>query len=292
MYTSVPGFLETFPEIPILEGPCARIVGGCPQDGTKIISWIHTPILTEAKFTEGFRNRSETEECYSRADMLIFVSGDVKEAFFHQFKPQKPVQVLYNIFDSDKIRQLARLEPTGFIMDDSRMNWCGVGKLIPLKGWDRMLTIQKRLIEEGFPAHFWLIGEGPQRKELEQLAEQLGIKDTVTFTGYQTNPYSFISRCMLFVCASEREGFSTAVVESLLAGTPVCSANVGGMRELLGANGEYGIVTEMDTLYPAVRRFFAEPEYLAHYRQKALERGRNFDRDRSVKAIEEMLLSI
>ena len=37
--------------VSFLEGPCARVVGGCPQDGTKIISWIHTPILYEKKFT-------------------------------------------------------------------------------------------------------------------------------------------------------------------------------------------------------------------------------------------------
>ena len=141
-------------------------------------------------------------------------------------------------------------------MDPEKLNWCGIGRLIPAKGWDRMLKIQKRLQEEGFPAHFYVIGDGPQRNELIDLTNRLGIRDSVTFTGYQTNPYQYLSRCMLYVCASEREGLSTTVIESLLVGTPVCTVDVGGMREILGSQGEYGVVTASDdgALYTEVPR--------------------------------------
>ncbi len=282
--------------VSFLEGPCARVVGGCPvtANQTKVVSWIHTQILNEAKFTEGFRRRFEAEQCYGRADGLVFVSEDVRRAFLKYFSPEKRSGVLYNIYDSQKIRSLAEQEPWPVIMNPEKLNWCGVGKLIPLKGWPRMLEIQKKLKEEGVPACFYIIGDGPQRKELERMAAEMGISGSVAFTGYQENPYAYISRCVLFVCASEREGFSTAAVESLLCGTPVCTVNVSGMKEILGQHDEYGVVTpnEDAALYQAVSRFLKDPVYAEDYRKRAVERGKFFEKNHAVKAVEDFLLSL
>ena len=281
--------------VSFLEGPSARVIGGCPENqGTKVISWIHTPVLSDKKYMEGFRSSEEADQCYGRADMIVYVSKDVKQAFVKFHVPEKQSMILYNIFESEKIRSLAGVEPDGIVMDPEQMNWCGVGKLLPLKGWDRMLSIQKRLTESGFPSHFYLIGDGPQRRELEHMAADLKISDSVTFTGYLKNPYAVISRCMLYVCASEREGFSTAAAEALLCGTPVCTVNVGGMTEILGRKNEYGVVTENNdaALYDAVRSFFSDPEHRAFYKIKAAERAELFDRKKSIKAVEEMLLSL
>ena len=280
--------------VSFLEGPCARVVGGCPTDGTKVIDWIHTPILNENKFTEGFRSRNEAERCYSRADVMVFVSEDVKDAFLKCYDPGKECRVLYNIFESAGIREMAMQDPAEPPMDPEKLNWCGIGRLIPPKGWDRMLNIQKKLLDEGFPAHFYVIGDGPQRNGLIDLADRLGIRDSVTFTGYQTNPYQYLSRCMLYVCASEREGLSTTVIESLLLGTPVCTVDVGGMREILGSRDEYGIVTANDdeALFTAVRPFFAEPDHRLRYAKLALERGKDFDREQTIRQTQELFLSL
>ena len=61
--------------------------------------------------------------------------------------------------------------------------------------------------------------------------------------GYQTNPYKYLAKCDLFVCSSHSEGFSTAATEALIVGVPVCSVEVSGMREMLGENNEYGVIT-------------------------------------------------
>ena len=279
--------------VSFLEGPCARVVGGCPENGPKTVSWIHTPILNETKFTEGFRNRAEAERCYDHADAMVFVSRDVRDAFRQFFITRKIEKILYNIYDSEKIRRLAA-EHTPFPIDPDRINWCGIGKLVPLKGWERMLDIQKKLRIEIIPAHFYLFGDGPQRQELERKAAEQGIADSVTFTGYLDNPYALLSRCDLYVNASDREGFSTAVVESLLCGTPVCAVDIGGMKEILGENNEFGVVTENDedALFKAVRHFLTDEAYREEYRQRAFERAEDFDRDKSVKAVEDLLLSL
>ena len=116
----------------------------------------------------------------------------------------------------------------------------------------------------------------------------------MTFTGYQLNPYAYVSRCMLSVCASQAEGFSTAAVESLLVGTPFCSVEVGGMYELLGRSGEYGIVVKNndEDLYRAVKKFFTDSGFRADYRQRALTRGNDFEKESAIRKAEAFLLSL
>ena len=115
----------------------------------------------------------------------------------------------------------------------------------------------------------------------------------MTFLGYQTNPYKYVAKCDLFVCASFAEGFSTAATEALIVGTPVCTTEVSGMREMLGDN-EYGIITENDeeALYEGIKDLLDHPEKLAHYKEKAIERGKRFSTEETVKAVEEMLLKL
>ena len=118
--------------------------------------------------------------------------------------------------------------------------------------------------------------------------------DCVTFLGYQTNPYKYVSKCDLFVCASHSEGFSTAATEALIVGTPVCTVEVSGMKEMLGENNEWGVVTENseEALYQGIKRLLDNPAELAHYKEKAAERGKNFSTEETVKAVEKMLLEL
>ena len=157
-----------------------------------------------------------------------------------------------------------------------------------------MIRIQKRLIEEGYKTHLCIFGEGNQKAELEKFADNYGIADSVTFFGYQTNPYKYVKRCSLFVCASHSEGFSTATTEALILGTPVVTTLVSGMKELLGENNEWGIVTENneEALYQGMKQLIDDPKLLAHYKNKAAERGNNFSTEKTVEAVEKMLMNM
>ena len=157
-----------------------------------------------------------------------------------------------------------------------------------------MLKIQKRLLSEGYNAHFHALGIGNQLDEFKNWCVDNDISDHVTFWGYQTNPYKYVAKCDLYVCASYAEGFSTAATEALIVGTPVCTVDVSGMKEMLGNNNEYGIVTENDDeqLYLAIKALIDNPPLLEHYKAKALERGTKFSTENTVRAVEEMLSSL
>ena len=100
-----------------------------------------------------------------------------------------------------------------------------------------------------------ILGIGPQQRELENFIKENSLESVVTLLGYKTNPYKYLEKSSLFVCSSLSEGFSTAVTEALIVGTPVCTVDVSGMKEILGKNNEYGLITENteEALYQGIK---------------------------------------
>ena len=281
-------------EISFLEGPAARVISGCRNPDTKLLCWIHGQKHTRRNAAWSFRSYSESEKCYKSFDRIITVSQDVKKDFIsiypHVFDPV----VLYNTNESERILELAREKTDAFEDTCNEIKIVGVGKLTGIKGFDRLARIHKRLIEEKYPVHTYVLGEGTERELLESYLGDNNLSDSFTLVGYQLNPYKYVAKCDLFVCSSYSEGFSTAATEALIVGTPVCTVDVSGMKEMLGEHNEYGVVTENteEALYQGIKSLLDDPDLLAHYKKQAAERGKMFSKEKTVRAVEEMLLSI
>ena len=272
-------------EVSYLEGPSARVVSGCESPDTKLVSWIHVQQKNMQTLAKAFRNEQEARNCYERFHRTVCVSQFVQNDFCGILNFKKPCRVLYNTVESKKILSGSE-ESAPELLEDGKLRMVAVGTLKPTKGCDRLLRIVQRL--NG--VHLYFLGMGPMEEELKAYVRENGLEDRVTFLGYQTNPYKYVAKCDLFVCASFAEGFSTAATEALIVGTPVCTVEVSGMKEMLGDN-EYGIITENDeqALYEGIKDLLDHPEKLAHYREKARERGKWCSTEETVKAVEMML---
>ena len=280
-------------EVAYLEGPPSRIISGCVDPNTKTVCWIHCTMQSEADFAVGFRSFHEAREGYACFDRQVFVSRDVLTAF-SAFCPDGSKVVCYNTNETAQMLEKARDAVPQELFRREEFHLVGTGKLVRIKGFDRLARIHKRLREEGYPLHTWILGIGEEEQMLRAYAAENGMEDSFTLLGYQTNPYKYVSKCDLFVCSSHSEGFSTAATEALIVGTPVCTTNVSGMREMLGENNEWGIVTDNDeeALYQGIKRLLDDPALLAHYKEKAAERGRTFSTENTVRAVEEIFLSM
>ena len=281
-------------EISYLEGPSARVISGCPNPDTKLVSWTHIEMHTKKRAARGFRSYGESARCYSRFHQIVCVSEYVKKDFLGLYPDLPGALVLYNTNETSQIREKAKEPVTEERFENDAIKLCAVGKLIPVKGVDRILRIHRRLQQEGYKLHTYLLGEGAERPMLEKYVTDNALEEQVTFLGYQTNPYKYVANCDLLVCASFAEGFSTAATEALIVGTPVCTVEVSGMKEMLGENNEYGIVTENDeqALYEGIKRLLDDPALLAHYKGKAALRGKDFDTEHTVLAVERMLMEL
>ena len=280
-------------EVAYMEGPASRVISGCTDPDTRLVSWIHVQQDNLKRLSGSFRSEAEARQCYNRFDQVVCVSEFVRQDFTGILSYQKPCQVLYNTVESDKILSLSR-EEAPKLAEDGSLRLIAVGSLKQSKGYIRLLRCIQRLRLNAYPVHLYILGIGPQQQELEQLCQELAVTDAVTFLGYDTNPYKYVAKCDLFVCASYAEGFSTAATEALIVGTPVCTVDVSGMKEMLGERNEWGVVTENDenALYEGIKRLLDAPELLEHYKEKAAMRGSFFNTGNTVRAVEAMLSSM
>lgn len=277
-----------------LEGPTARIASGCDDKNTKLVSWIHCKMDTRRSASVGFRNFDEAKECYSKFDNTVCVSKWVMEYFKKTFEFKKPIEVLYNTIETDEIKKKSAEKIDDVNFADDCVNICSVGKITKVKGFERLASVHKRLLNEGIKNKVCILGVGEEKSSIEKYLEENNLKDSFIFLGYNTNPYKYEKACDLYVCSSYSEGFSTSVTEALIVGTPVVTTLCSGMQEMLGENNEYGIVTENseDALFEGIKNMIKTDGLLKHYAEKAKERGTFFSTENTVKAVETMFESL
>ena len=281
--------------ISYLEGPTTHIISGCPFPDSKKVAWVHVEMRKAKQASVGFASLKKALRQYHKFDKIVFVAKTVQESFCKVTESSfENGIVLYNTVDSDNILEKSLDNNLQMIFSKDEFNIISVGRVIQAKGFDRLAHIQKQLRSEGYKTHVYILGTGKDQEELENYIAESNISDSFTLLGFQSNPYKYISAADLFVCSSRREGFSTAVTEALVLGIPVVSTNCSGAYELLGENNEYGLVTENneEALYQGIKKMLDDSALLEHYQNQAAKRGRCFSTEETVRAVEDMLLSL
>ena len=275
--------------ISFLEGAASRIVSG--YSGKKV-AWIHTVHTSEQNVAGTFRSVKEMRACYNSFDLIACVADSVRENFLEHSKTDTQCVTLYNVNNTDDILRKSEESQNDIIKTEGCTNIVTCGRLINnIKGFDRLIKIHKRLTDEGINNKLYILGEGPDKNNLEELISNLGVEDTCSLLGFQNNPYKYIKAADLFVCSSYVEGFSTAVTEALVLGIPSISTNVSGAYELLGKNDEYGVVVKNsdDEIYSAIKMMLTEDGMLEKYSELAAERGKRFRSQNAVLAVEKTI---
>jgi glycosyltransferase involved in cell wall biosynthesis len=174
-----------------------------------------------------------------RADALTCVSADMVKQY-HQLFGRTRHACVYNIIDDDSSRN-RMAEP----LDDPWLNRrhaptiVAAGSLVPWKGFSDLI-VAMREVRRSVPARLIILGEGPQREDLEALVRQHGLEDAVRMPGNVANPLQYFSRADVFVLSSYVEGLPNVLVEAMLCGcTPVSTNCPTGPREVL-QDGKFG----------------------------------------------------
>ena len=116
----------------------------------------------------------------------------------------------------------------------------GVGRLAPQKDFATLIRAFAH-VRAGREARLVILGEGPERRPLEELARQLGVAADVKLPGYDHNPFRYMSRASVFALSSVYEGLPGALIQAMACGCRVISTDgPGGAREVLGNGGNGG----------------------------------------------------
>lgn len=275
-------------EAAFIEGYATRIAGGSSRAGSRKLAWVHIDLGANHWTLPAYRNAEEERAVYRRFDTVACVSREVRESLEALAGPLRDVRVVYNPVDVPDIREKAR-ESVPERPEGVAVLFCASGRLVPQKGFDRLVTACRYLAREGFSFHLWILGEGPERKTLEGMIREGNLQDKVTLLGHRENPYPYVRAADWLVCSSRSEGYSTVISESLILGTPVAATLCSGVREQLG-DGEFGLVAEnhMLGIYRALEDILTGKADHRDYRGRALRGGSRFDLDGQMNAVKKL----
>lgn len=115
----------------------------------------------------------------------------------------------------------------------------GIGSLLPLKRWDRLLRIIQQVKQAGCECTLRVAGDGPERVSLEKQAHDLGIWPWVQFMGTTHDVPGLLEQSRFLVHTSDTEGCPNVVMEAMACGRPVVATDVGDIPWLIddGKNG-------------------------------------------------------
>lgn len=148
-----------------------------------------------------------------------------------------------------------------------------VGRLSPEKD-QRTLIRAMALMPADLNWRLAIVGDGAERSALETLVRELGLADRIVFTGQVTDPFAFMMRARVAVCASIYEGLCNALIEALACGTPVVSTNCPyGPFEIL-QGGRFGTLTPVGDAQALAKAIAGA---LIDKPDRGVLRGRGFD---------------
>ncbi|MFC1632009.1 glycosyltransferase [Candidatus Omnitrophota bacterium] len=171
---------------------------------------------------------------------------------------------------------------------------CTVGRLEKVKNQKLLLTAAKKVLKKVPEARIVIVGDGSLRKELENYAVALRIRDKVIFLGYIEDiaPILKISDCL--VNCSVSETFGLTIIEAMLAEVAVIATNVGGVKEIV-KDEKTGILVRPnhpDALAEAILRIKRKPQFAAKMISQAKQFVQsNYSIEKMVNSYEDLYLS-
>lgn len=233
---------------------------------------------------------------YKYADKVISVSKEQSEQTKKYFNLKNGrVLFIYNPFDLTNISQKAKEKIEHIWFEEKKYPIVvTVSRLDPMKDLPTLLRAFVSVLKEK-PARLVIIGEGPQKKELENLAKELGISENIWFTGYQENPYKFMAKSDVFVLSSKFEAFPTVLIEAMRCNIPIISTDCDfGPKEIL-ENGENGIlvpVGNVEKMAKAILLLLNNQKLSQYFIEKGKRKVSEFGIERSVAEYEKIIKEI
>jgi glycosyltransferase involved in cell wall biosynthesis len=210
---------------------------------TLVIATVHTNLSEVVKHAPSAKVRFVPLMCrwfLHRADAIVAVSQGVADDLVkHAPKTRSRIRVIYNpIITKNVLHQAKQPVEHPWFQCGRPPVILGAGRLVQQKDFATLIRAFA-LVRKIRPARLFIVGEGPERERLEQLARELGVEGDISLPGYEENPYKYMSAAAVFVLSSAWEGFGNVLAEALAAGAPVVSTDChDGPREILAAAGQ------------------------------------------------------
>ena len=258
-----------------------------PLKSSKKLMWIHNDLTQVSGYTP------EKIRRFFRYDKVMVISEKIHETFLslaeNQAEKDKIVRI-YNPLDTQEILTKSEKPVINYQFDESVPTFVSVGTVFPQKGFDRLLRVHKRLLDDGFLHRILILGDGYDFETIKKLKSDLDVDKTATMFGFTDNPYPYFRQANYYILSSRYEGFPTVLFEAITLKKNIIATDVSGVREMLG-EGNLGLITDNseEGIYEGMKQALQHPESFDDYQKKLTDYQMPFDLENSVKRIMEII---
>tara|TARA_B110000116_G_C16778863_1_gene557229 strand:+ start:290 stop:1432 length:1143 start_codon:yes stop_codon:yes gene_type:complete len=245
---------------------------------------IHIPIITTLHGTDitllgkDKSFKSVIEFAINNSDAVTAVSKSLKKETLDSFKLKKEIQVVPNFIDSRLYKfENDKVLRRSFAKDSEKI-------IIHISNFRKVKRVQDVLrvfakVRKEIPSKLLLIGDGPERLEMEQLCRNLDLCNNIRFIGKLKAVERVLSVSDLFLLPSETESFGLVALEAMASKVPVVSSNSGGLSEvnIEGKTGFLLDVKDIDGMAKKAILLLADENKLEQFKENAFLHSMAFD---------------
>ena len=259
-----------------------------PLKSSKKLVWIHNDL----KKTELYHYTDEEFRKFFGFDKIMVISEKIEQDFNNltqNLEEKNKIVRIYNPLDTEEIvlkSQEARSKNSNLGTQNPDPTFVSVGTVFPQKGFDRLLKVHKRLLDEGFHHKILILGDGYDFENIKNLQKDLGVTETSTLFGFTDNPYPQIKNADFYILSSRYEGFPTVLFEAITLKKNIIATDVSGVREMLD-DGKLGLIIENSEqgIYDGMKKALQNPEDFKKYESELKNYKMPFNLENSVQKI-------
>ena len=228
-----------------------------PNKKSRKIGWFHTDVSYDKDQNRVLKRIN----LMKKFDWMIFGSAQTRQIIEDLYQVNYPnSSVIYNVINIEEARMKAKLLDVRY---EIHPVFCSVGRLHFRKGYDVLMRIHKRLLDEGLKHSIAVIGGGNEMENLKNQTKELGVEKTFLLMDTQKNPYAYMAAAEFFILPSRSESYPLIIGEAMGLGKPIISTNVGGIPEMI-ENEVDGVLVNFDEdeIYEAMKRFISDSGFV------------------------------
>jgi len=254
----------------------------------KVVTTLHGTDITLVGSHPNYK--TAVEFSINNSDVVTTVSESLRKDTLRLFKIAKDIKVIHNFIDFEKYPEITSAECLRHtIANENERIITHVSNLRPVKRATDVIDIFYK-IQKKIPSKLLLVGDGPERENIECKARDLGLLDKVLFMGNSHEVNKLLCYSDLFILPSETESFGLAALEAMAARTPVISTNAGGLPEvnIQGVTGFLSDVGDTDDMAKNSIYILENEERLQNFKQNALTQAKKFSLENILPAYKEV----
>ena len=223
----------------------------------------------------------------NKSDGVTAVSNDLREDTLRLFDVEKDIRVIPNFIDLDRFKRQKKEHFKKAICPNNEKLVVHTSNFRKVKRVEDAMRIFKQ-ISDKMPAKLLLVGDGPERTNVEALSRELGVAENVRFLGKLDAVEEVLSVADLFLMPSEKESFGLAALEAMACEVPVISSNAGGIPEL-NIHGVTGFVSDIGDIDDMSKNamHILHDDNLETFKAAALARAKELDINKIVPQYED-----